>query len=50
MRISGLTRERAVSADVTLPYHPAAVQFYKEKNAWSAKIDETQKRLLTLNP
>ena len=44
------TRERAVSPDVTLPYHPAAVQFYKEKGVWSAKIDEAQKRLLALNP
>jgi TRAP transporter TAXI family solute receptor len=44
------TRERAASADVTMPYHPAAVQFYKEKKAWSAKMDETQKKLLALNP
>jgi len=44
------TRERAVSADVTIPYHPAAVQFYKEKSLWSAKLDETQKRLLAMNP
>jgi TRAP transporter TAXI family solute receptor len=44
------TRERAASADVTLPYHPAAVEFYKEKNLWSAKMDEVQKRLLALNP
>jgi TRAP transporter TAXI family solute receptor len=44
------TRERAVSADVTLPYHPAAVQFYKEKGVWSAKMDEAQKKLLALNP
>ena len=44
------TRERAASADVTIPYHPAAVQFYKEKNVWNAKMDETQKRLLAVNP
>jgi len=44
------TRERAASADVTIPYHPAAVQFYKEKNLWNAKLDEVQKRLLAINP
>jgi hypothetical protein len=44
------TRERAVSPDVTLPYHPAAVQFYKEKNLWNPKLDEAQKRLMTVNP
>jgi len=44
------TRERAASADVTIPYHPAAIQFYKEKNLWSTKMDEAQKRLLALNP
>ena len=44
------TRERAVSADITIPYHPAAVQFFKEKNLWNAKLDDTQKRLLAINP
>jgi uncharacterized protein len=44
------TRERAASADVTLPYHPAAVQFYKEKGVWNAKMDEAQKKLLAANP
>ncbi len=38
------------SADVTIPYHPAAVQFYKDKNLWNAKMDESQKRLLAVNP
>jgi len=44
------TRERAASADVTVPYHPAAVQFYKEKGVWNVKMDEAQKRLLAVNP
>jgi TRAP transporter TAXI family solute receptor len=44
------TRERMVDPDVTIPYHPAALQFFKEKNLWSAKVDETQKKLLALNP
>jgi TRAP transporter TAXI family solute receptor len=44
------TRERAVDADVTLPYHPAAVQFYKDQKNWPAKMDEAQKKLLASNP
>jgi hypothetical protein len=44
------TRERAVTPDATMAYHPAAVQFYKEKNVWPAKMDDTQKRLLAVNP
>jgi TRAP transporter TAXI family solute receptor len=44
------TRERAAFADVTMAYHPAAVEFYKEKGVWSAKMDEAQKKLLALNP
>lgn len=44
------TRDRAVSADVTMPYHPAAAQFYKEKGLWPAKMDEAQRRLLAQNP
>jgi TRAP transporter TAXI family solute receptor len=43
------TRERAVSPEVTMPYHPAAVQFFKEKNVWSGKMDDAQKKLLALN-
>ena len=44
------TRERAVATDATMAYHPAAVQFFKEKNSWPAKMDELQKRLLAVNP
>jgi len=45
------TRERAVIPEVTLPYHPAAVQFFKEQGVWSATMmDEAQRKLLALNP
>lgn len=44
------TRQRAVDADVTIPYHPGAIQFYKERGVWTAACDEAQRRLLSLNP
>lgn len=44
------TRERAVDPDVTIPYHPVAIQFYKERGLWSAKMDDAQRKLLALNP
>lgn len=43
------TRERAASADVTLPYHPAAVKFYKEKGVWKPEMDQAQQKLLAKN-
>ena len=44
------TKNRAVDAEVTIPYHPAAIRFLKDQNAWPATMDEAQKKLLTLNP
>ncbi|HWO41789.1 MAG TPA: TAXI family TRAP transporter solute-binding subunit [Candidatus Eisenbacteria bacterium] len=38
------TRERAASADVTIPYHPAAARFYKEKGVWTAEMEQAQKK------
>jgi len=44
------TKERAVEADATIPYHPAAARFYREHKSWPARMDELQKKLLALNP
>ena len=44
------TRERAVDPDGTMAYHPAAVQFYKERKVWPGKMDDLQKKMLAMNP
>jgi TRAP-type uncharacterized transport system substrate-binding protein len=43
------TKERAVDVDATIPYHPAAARFYREQKAWTAEMDEAQKKLLSGN-
>lgn len=44
------TRQRAVDADVTIPFHPAAIQFFKARGLWAANVDENHRKLLALNP
>jgi TRAP-type uncharacterized transport system substrate-binding protein len=44
------TRERAVDADVTIPYHPAAVRVYRELGLWTPAMEQAQQKLLALNP
>ena len=44
------TRERAVDPDVTIPYHPGAIRFYKERSVWKAGMDQAQQKLLSVNP
>jgi hypothetical protein len=41
------TRERAVTTEMTIPYHPAAVRFYKERGVWKPEHEALQQKLLT---
>jgi hypothetical protein len=38
------------AVDMGMAYHPAAVQFYKERKVRPAKMDELQKKMLAMNP
>ena len=41
------TRDRMASPEVTMPYHPTAIRFYKEHGVWKAEHDQAQQRLLS---
>ncbi len=43
-------REGFVDPNTTLPYHEAAVRFYKERGVWKPEMDQAQQKLLSLNP
>ena len=42
------TRDRFVDPEPTLPYHPGAIRFYKDRGVWSAAMDQVQQK--ALNP
>jgi TRAP transporter TAXI family solute receptor len=41
------TTDRFVDPGATIPYHPGAIQFYKDQGIWTAEMDKAQQELLT---
>lgn len=38
--------ERMASAEATVPYHPGAIKFFREKGVWTAEMDRATQSLL----
>lgn len=44
------TRDRLANAETTIPYHPVAIRFFKERGAWTPEMERAQERLLAAKP
>jgi TRAP-type uncharacterized transport system substrate-binding protein len=44
------TRERMPTHEITMPYHPGVIRFFKDKGVWTAEMERAQRQLLTSTP
>lgn len=44
--LAGFKREAAVTSNPMIPYHPAAIEFYKEKGLWTDDVEDAHAKLL----
>ena len=45
-KLKSWTPDKFVTPQAVIPYHDAAVKFYKEKGVWTEEMEKAQKRLL----
>jgi len=46
-QIKAWSRDRMVTRYAAIPYHPAAVKFYREKGLWAKEMEAVQQKLLS---